>query len=413
MLQIRPDQITPFVRADAAHYPTRLQQLLQTAYPLQCSLAGPEALTAAVEQGLSAAAGHGFTTQETARLFVELRVVLGSGLDEDPTLPWASAALGEAVRGDPLDRARRLHDAALAYIEPVHGLDDGLAETARQRLLEEPLELRSGNRDRFKTTVQIRLAHLWPEKCAALGDESVQQFIDQAVAAALRRQIKQESAVFAHLCLMFLFGAQYDRDPLLPWAGAALAVADPGERARRLQEEALAHLQQRAEQLPLQTPTGPRLRRPLRSGVQGHPYEAPLDDPSVLAALRKVWEDSQAGDAKARHVEGGYLVRDRDGVFALERWPAGERGGIQPLPLDPDGRVGGLEVLGEVRTQPNPPLDEKGRKWLQGLQGADRKALAGEPYSGESFLLGREEFWCLPAGGDPQLLGDREEVLGS
>ena len=44
-------------------------------------------------------------------------LILGSGFDADPQFPWAAAALKDGPAADPNERAKRLHGAAMQYLE--------------------------------------------------------------------------------------------------------------------------------------------------------------------------------------------------------------------------------------------------------------------------------------------------------
>lgn len=418
MLQIRPEQILVFEQAAAEHFAPRLEQHALDALPGYAAALGENALRAAVREGIRQAAGRGFSTQAPVRLFVELSLLLGSAFHSDPQFPWASAVLDSPFYADELARARRLHDAAMAYLDQVHGPDDTQRNAALERWLKEPIEIKADtddknrSRERFRSTVLVRLEHLWPEKYAWLGEDATQQRLQQWIKDAVGHGLKKEKGVYIYICLGYLLGSGFDRDPLYPWAGAVLGdtATDQTERAERLHQTALKTLASLDS-------GGFRPARPNDSAIQGHPYEHPLADPALRAALRRAWQDSLADDPQQRHQEGGYIVQQPNGAFAVERWPRGGRGGITPLPLDNEGLFNGTPVIGEFRTQPNPAVDEQGRKWLQGAQPHDVATLEQEPYRGDSYLIGRDQIWRIPpkAGldaGQAGPCGSREEVLG-
>lgn len=412
MLTLRSEQITLFKRADVPYFEPRMLQHLQDALPHHWQVIGEDPIRQTVRQGIGNAARHGFTSREPVRFFLELTLLLGSAFPDDPQLPWVGLAL-DAERGSELDKARNLHDATLLYLEQVHGDNGESFDTACERLLEEKIDLATGSREKFESTVMVRLDHLWPEKYNQLGEDRIRDLIKAGLKASAKKGIKLENGAFLQICLMFLLGHRYDQDPLYPWAHTAGAEQEPAARVEQLHQAARKYLQRWCEQ---PSPAGVVLlpARPGASAVQGHPYEQPLQDPAVLAALNRAWQESQPDDPAQRRIEGGYITRQEDGTFLVERWPTGERGGITPLPLDKDGRYNGAEVLGEFRTQPHPMIDEKGQKWLQGFQLRDFQALAAEPYIGMSYLIGREKFWQLPAGkpdAESAVLGSREDVL--
>ena len=99
------------------------------------------------------------------------------------------------------------------------------------------------------------------------------------------------------------------------------------------------------------------------------------NDPAVKAAMEAAWADSSADNATTRHEEGGWIYEDADGNLTVERWPAGNRSSIDPLPPSPPP---GGKVVGEFHTHPNwhPPdgKDEAGTKWKQGPSDEDEDA---------------------------------------
>lgn len=92
-------------------------------------------------------------------------------------------------------------------------------------------------------------------------------------------------------------------------------------------------------------------------------------DPVVSAAIEQAWTDSQAGDKDNRHEEGGWIIQDTvTGNLSVQRWPAGNRSGINP---GAPPQIPCTKVVGHFHTHPNPATDENGTKWEQGPSDAD------------------------------------------
>jgi hypothetical protein len=150
------------------------------------------------------------------------------------------------------------------------------------------------------------------------------------------------------------------------------------------------------------------------------PYLNPIDDPKVKAAMRKAWENSQADDPDNRHEEGGYIVKNADGGYGVESWPRGKGASIAPPPRDKDGKYNGKEVVGEFHTHPNPPVDEKGKKWNQGGHEGDWDGIKDEKYPGDSYIISKDSVWKVSPDGQPTRdktgnevpYGSRQDVLG-
>lgn len=130
--------------------------------------------------------------------------------------------------------------------------------------------------------------------------------------------------------------------------------------------------------------------------------------------MRQAWTDSQAGDPANRHEEGGYIVRESDGSYGVERWPRGAGASITPPPRDSNGRYNGKEVVGEFHTHPNPPVDERGRQWTQGGHAGDWNGIAAENYPEDSYIISRDHVWTVSPSGQPTRDASGNEVpLGS
>ena len=140
----------------------------------------------------------------------------------------------------------------------------------------------------------------------------------------------------------------------------------------------------------------------------------PIDSPAVQRGMRQAWTDSQAGDPAHRHEEGGYIVRNADGTYGVERWPRGAGASITPPARDAQGRYNGKEVVGEFHTHPNPPVDEAGRQWAQGGHAGDWNGIAAENYSGESYIISDASVWSVSPTGQPARdAGGAEVPMGS
>jgi hypothetical protein len=60
--------------------------------------------------------------------------------------------------------------------------------------------------------------------------------------------------------------------------------------------------------------------------------------PTICAALKQAWQDSQPG-LSTGHEEGGFILRDTDGTLTVVRWPRGDQSEII-LPDYCGGKVG-------------------------------------------------------------------------
>jgi hypothetical protein len=76
-----------------------------------------------------------------------------------------------------------------------------------------------------------------------------------------------------------------------------------------------------------------------------------LENEFVREQLRQAWQDSCPAATDA-HEEGGFILKDSEGVVSIERWP----GGIQDeivVPPHAGGTRNGLVIVATFHTHPN------------------------------------------------------------
>lgn len=93
--------------------------LLRQIHPEKWEAIGEAAVRRLCAAGREGAARHAVTDARGAAIFVLLMFMLGSAFDVDPQFPWAAAALHDTPAAAQEARVRRLHDAAMAYLEEL------------------------------------------------------------------------------------------------------------------------------------------------------------------------------------------------------------------------------------------------------------------------------------------------------
>jgi hypothetical protein len=134
-----------------------------------------------------------------------------------------------------------------------------------------------------------------------------------------------------------------------------------------------------------------------------------LKDPAICAALDRAWRESQADDPTQRHEEGGFVVRNDDGSYGIERWPQGGQSRIVPPSLDADRCYNGRAVVAAFHTHPNPPIDELGREWEQGPSESDCRWHARRKLPG--IVVSRALVYGMDTSANVSVLGKHEEVF--
>jgi len=134
-----------------------------------------------------------------------------------------------------------------------------------------------------------------------------------------------------------------------------------------------------------------------------------LANPAIVAELSRAWRESHADDPIARHEEGGYIVRNPDLSYGVERWPRGGQSRIVPPSLDANTCYNGKAVVAAFHTHPNPPIDETGREWEQGPSESDRRWHKRRKLKG--FVVSRTLVYQIDASANISVIGKRDEVL--
>jgi hypothetical protein len=86
----------------------------------------------------------------------------------------------------------------------------------------------------FEHRMAAHLRRFFADECARLGPESLAELIHHGISRAASHGIVSEHDVALYLNLTVALGRDFDRDPLLPWASAALAETAALEPSRRM-----------------------------------------------------------------------------------------------------------------------------------------------------------------------------------
>ncbi len=99
----------------------------------------------------------------------------------------------------------------------------------------------------FRDWLKEDIRRNMPDHYAALGETGVREAIDLGIARAATHGLVSPDGVTLFVRMMFLFGAEFDADPNLPWAAETLGdSADLPEPARvaALQSASIEYLRE-------------------------------------------------------------------------------------------------------------------------------------------------------------------------
>ena len=89
---------------------------LQRLFPAKCEYAGQHRVRESIATGVDAAHSYGITTERGLILYTSMSFVLGGGFDDDPLLPWASAALRDPAIENEGQRVDRLYAQGVSFL---------------------------------------------------------------------------------------------------------------------------------------------------------------------------------------------------------------------------------------------------------------------------------------------------------
>ena len=237
MLKIRRIQLEVFDRAVLKQFENDMIAHLQEFSPAHARGVGEDGLLKVIRCGVERARWYGFTLRGSVRFYIELMVQYGSDFDTDPVLPWASFELRNQTNEPELERADRVHAAAMEYRDAVIGTDYEVEIAAIRRLLRTPIDRWLAD-DLSDRALEARLRHLHPAKCERAGSRGLMAIIaaGRETARALRLPMNTGGVVMT--ALMFAFGHGVWTDPQYGWIPAVLA--ETAEQSPWIQVETLA-----------------------------------------------------------------------------------------------------------------------------------------------------------------------------
>jgi hypothetical protein len=248
MLKIGAEPLAAFGRAAIADFEARMLAHLKRFSPRHPRIVGDPELLGLVEIGSKRAGVHGFTSERSVRVYIELALMFGLGFDADPQHPWA----GEPLRADDDEhlRADRLAAAAWAHIDDTAADDPSPAapdpRRASARLLRFAQEPERAPSEPAAWDLRVRLlARLrreFPGKWRHIGEPALARCVEHAVATARSFGFLGERGQSVFTGLSVVLGAEYYDDPQFSWAKQALTdralVGEPA-RTRKLLDGAV------------------------------------------------------------------------------------------------------------------------------------------------------------------------------
>lgn len=238
MLVIRPEQYAQLAAYELQGFKGRLKKHLLATFPLQTSMADEGAVEQFVELAISQARGAGIETEATVQSFADHMLLLGSDFHRNPLYTDIAAPLFDTDLISPLQRLDLVYERAWSYLDATRGPDAAALIRAMARLRawmampNEPWSVAPAD------LVQT-LARIFPEKCRAHDAQALARFCGAALERARADGFEQPPAQVLYVCVAFLTGLGFFRDPVvrggaLQYAQALEAESDQTHRTKIL-----------------------------------------------------------------------------------------------------------------------------------------------------------------------------------
>lgn len=225
----------------------RLIRRLRRTRPHDAACIGDDAaMLRAVRRIIALAQANGYRTARELTLYADLVCNLGIGFDTDPQLDWAGSGIASEAIDEPTERIVAVHEEAIDYLRTVCGAAGEHRATALRRACEYDLAAAPDSEgEALAEDLCDVLESLWPEKLAFQETTPTLEMITVGSERAARCGIADPAGRCVFSILGFLFGHDFDVDPLHPWAASVLAdtaIPDGPTRSHALWRAALKRI---------------------------------------------------------------------------------------------------------------------------------------------------------------------------
>ena len=223
MLKIRKEQMRAIGRVQL---PTFEKQMLKHVHQHFCKhleLLGEEGVLKVIRHGYERGKEYDFSTRHEVCLFTDFMIMLGSGFDTDPQLPWVTEILKAESAHDPTERIDTLYDKVMEYLDRVIVKDQVFPVEPIRKLLNYPVgQLEQRLAGGVERGVLVEFRGIWPHKHRYVGVKQLNELIREGIDLAGTHGLTSRRGIGFYLILMFLLGHRFDTDPQYPWFSGVL-----------------------------------------------------------------------------------------------------------------------------------------------------------------------------------------------
>lgn len=265
MLLMRDAQVQAFEKVALERFQQALLTHVRTFFPRHAEVLGQTQLERVIRYALEKAERRKLKTERAVVFYTGLLLMLGSGFEKDPQLPWviwrqepvpadaaesrqaavpatvSEEAVGKTDKEQGTEREspdvyiERLYGQAMVFLDRVVGPDNQFLQrtvgTLRQSQIfdEVPSAPSVGHR------LLLLLQMLGPERYRLIGEGPLRELVRYGYENAKHYGILSEREIMQYIALAFVLGSGFDRDPQYPWASAVLSGAakiDPASKGK-------------------------------------------------------------------------------------------------------------------------------------------------------------------------------------
>lgn len=239
MLKIRKEQYEELGKVTLKRFEDEMVEHLQKFFPKYHEIYGEPLIRKVIQCGTEHAEIYGFLTKRDTPLFIDLMLLLGSHFDQDPQYPWATEILKDQSVENPIEKADKLYDRALKYLDEAAGKENEYLGRALLRIREIPFQ------DYSKGSVASLLQEIWPQKYKVLGGLILNALIENGNQSAREHDMTSKQGEAVMTVLKYLLGSSFDKDPQFTWANKILndkSILTESIRIDKLYKEAMVFL---------------------------------------------------------------------------------------------------------------------------------------------------------------------------
>ncbi|MBC8471622.1 MAG: hypothetical protein H8D56_19340 [Planctomycetes bacterium] len=223
MLKIRKEQMRAIGRVQLPTFEKQMLKHVQQHFCKHLELLGEEGVLKVIRHGYERGKEYDFFTRHEVCLFIDFMIMLGSGFDTDPQLPWVADILKAESAHDPTERIDTLYDKVMEYLDRVIVMDQVFPVEPLRKLLNYPVgQLEQRLAGGVERGVLVEFRRIWPQKFEHVEVNQLSQLIKEGIELASAHGFTDNRGIGFYLILMFLLGHRFDTDPQYPWLSGVL-----------------------------------------------------------------------------------------------------------------------------------------------------------------------------------------------